>query len=58
MKRIFRNALAAFAVLAGIIIGAVCSGILACFVGIALAWGGAVTLIGQNTDWITNHGGK
>lgn len=54
MKRKIRNVIAALAVVAGIVVGAVGSGILACFCGIALAWGGAVTLIEQNTDWMTD----
>lgn len=58
MKRIFLNIIAALAVLCGIAIGAVGSGLLACIGGIALAWGGAVTLIEQNTSWITNYGGE
>lgn len=47
-----RNTLAALAVLAGLVIGAVGSGLLALLGGIALAYAGAVTLISKNTDWI------
>lgn len=58
MKKILRNVIAVFAVLLGIAIGSVGQGILACLGGIALAWGGAVTLIEQNTSWITDYKGE
>lgn len=52
MKRITLNVIASLAVLAGIVIGAACQGVLALIGALALAWTGAVTLINQNTDWI------
>lgn len=54
MKKHIVNILAALAVVAGICIGAVCQGILALLGGVSLAWAGAVTLIGRNTDWLWN----
>lgn len=55
MKRIILNILAALAVVAGLILGAIGHGLLAVIVALALTWGGAVTLINQNTDWIWNE---
>lgn len=52
MKRTITNTIAALAVIAGIVIGAVCHGILAFLCAIALSWVGAVALINYNTDWI------
>jgi len=46
--------IAVLAIVAGIVIGALGSGILACLTGIALAFAGAVTLINGSTDWIWN----
>lgn len=54
MKRTATNLLAALALVAGIVIGAVCHGILAFLGAFALAYCGAVTLISKNTDWIWN----
>lgn len=54
MKRKVINVIATIAVIAGIIIGAVCHGILAFIGALALAWAGAVTLLSKNTDWIWN----
>lgn len=52
MKRKVINVIATIAVIAGIVIGAVCHGILAFLGALALAWAGGVTLINGNTDWI------
>lgn len=54
MKRTATNILAALALVAGIVIGARCHGILAFIGAIALAYAGTVTLISKNTDWIWN----
>lgn len=54
MKRIITNTLAALALIAGLVIGAACQGVLAFLGAIALGWTGAVTLIAKNTDWIWN----
>lgn len=54
MKKRIIDILAVLALLAGLCIGAVCQGILALMGGVALAWAGAVTLIGRNTDWLWN----
>ena len=54
MKRNLINITAALAVIAGIVIGAVCHGILAFLGAFALAFAGTVTLISGNTDWIWN----
>lgn len=47
-----KNLLAALAIVAGLVIGSVGSGLLAFLGGIFLAYVGAVTLIARNTDWI------
>ena len=47
-----KNLLAALALVAGLVIGAAGSGLLALLGGIALAYAGTVTLISKNTDWI------
>lgn len=52
MKRIAINTIAALAVIAGLVIGAVGHGLLVCLVALALTYAGALTLINQNTDWI------
>lgn len=52
MKRIIINTLAALAVIAGVVIGAVCNGVPAFICAISLSWVGAVALINYNTDWI------
>lgn len=54
MKRKVINVIATIAVIAGIVIGAVCNGILAFLGAFALAYVGAVTLLAKNTDWIWN----
>lgn len=54
MKRKITTTIAALAVIAGVVIGALGSGVLACLTGVALAWAGAVTLLSKNTDWIWN----
>lgn len=58
MKKIAHNIISVLAIIAGVALGVVAGGILAFLGGIAIAWAGAVSLIEQNTDWITNHGGK
>ena len=54
MKKRITNAAALLALLAGIGIGAVCSGIAAFLGGFLLAYAGALTLITGNTDWLWN----
>ena len=54
MKKHIVNTIATLAIVAGIVIGALCHGILAFLGALALTWGGAVTLINGNTDWIWN----
>lgn len=54
MKRILTNVIAVLALVAGIVIGAVCHGVLAFLGAFALAYVGAVTLLSKNTDWIWN----
>lgn len=49
-----KNLLAALALVAGLVIGSVGSGLLAFLGGIFLAYSGAVTLISRKTDWICN----
>jgi hypothetical protein len=52
MKRILTNTIAALAVVAGLVIGAVGHGLLVCLVALALMYAGALTLISKNTDWL------
>ena len=54
MKKTLTNALAALACIAGLVIGSVGHGLLALLGGLFLLYIGAVTLIGKNTDYITN----
>lgn len=55
MKHKIINTLAVLAVIAGIIIGAVCNGVPAFICAISLSWAGAVTLISGSTDWIEKY---
>lgn len=52
MKKIIRNTFAALALIAGLVIGAVCQGLLAFIGAFALTYGGLITLIAGNTRWI------
>lgn len=54
MKKTITNTIAALALIAGIIIGAVCHGVLAFLGAFALAYAGLITLLSKNTDWIWN----
>ena len=55
MKKTIINALAALACIAGLVIGSVGHGLLALLGGFFLLYIGAVTLIGKNTNFITNY---
>lgn len=49
------NILAVLAIVAGLVIGAACHGVLAFLGAFILAYLGTVALIKMNTDWICNY---
>lgn len=53
-RKILTNTLAALALLAGLVIAALCHGVLAFLAAFALAYAGLITLLSKNTDWIWN----